>query len=116
MIRNEGSILRFFVNEGDRYEGLPLYEWIVLKAQAKGISGACGFRGLRGFDAHRRLRSFRFFRFVQETPVVVELVDGHKELSSFLHLMRGVIAEGLATVSEAEVAIIHWGTPGAEEP
>jgi PII-like signaling protein len=115
MIRNEGRVLRFFVSEGDRYEGVPLYEWIVLKAQSKGISAACAFRGLEGFGAHRRLRSFRFFRLVQETPVVVKLVDRYEKLSSFLDLMRAVIAEGLVTVSDAEISIFGLGKPGAED-
>ena len=29
----EGSLLRIFIGESDRYEHKPLYEWIVLQAR-----------------------------------------------------------------------------------
>ena len=37
MIEKGGSVLRLYVNERDRHEGVPLYEWIVLKARKRGF-------------------------------------------------------------------------------
>ena len=116
MIEKGGSVLRLYVNDGDRYEGVPLYEWIVLRARKEGISGACAFRGVKGFGPDSEVHSFRFFRSTRETPVVVELVDEREKLSAFLRLMHGIIAEGLATESEAEVRIFRWEETGADEP
>ena len=30
----EGSLLRIFIGEGERHEGRPLHEWLVLRARA----------------------------------------------------------------------------------
>ena len=43
----EGQLLRIFIGESDKYEGRPLYEWIVIKAKERGL--ARGY-GLSWFD------------------------------------------------------------------
>ena len=35
-----GNLLRIFIGESDKYEGKPLYQWIVLKAREYGLAGA----------------------------------------------------------------------------
>lgn len=34
----DGHWLRIFIGESDRYEGQPLYEWIVVKAREQGLA------------------------------------------------------------------------------
>lgn len=45
----EGKLLRVFIGESDKYEGVPLYEWIVRKARKEGLAGATVLRGLEAF-------------------------------------------------------------------
>ena len=40
ILPKEGHLLRVFIGENDRYENLPLYEWIVRKAREHGLAGA----------------------------------------------------------------------------
>ncbi len=48
----EGQLLRIFIGESDKYEGKPLYEWLVIKAKEHGLAGATVLRGLMGFGAN----------------------------------------------------------------
>jgi PII-like signaling protein len=48
MLSKDGKLLRIFVGESDKHEGLPLYEWIVRKAREHGLAGATVLRGLEG--------------------------------------------------------------------
>ena len=42
MIPKDGILLRIFIGESDRHQGLPLYEWIVKKAFEAGMAGGYG--------------------------------------------------------------------------
>ena len=55
MVPGEGKLLRIFIGESDRHEGLPLYEWIVRQAREKGLAGATVLRGMEGFGASSRI-------------------------------------------------------------
>ena len=46
ILPEKGHILRIFIGESDKYEGLTLFEWIVRKARETGLAGATVLRGL----------------------------------------------------------------------
>jgi PII-like signaling protein len=52
VLPEKGHLLRIFIGESDKYEGMPLYEWIVRKARENNIAGSTVLRGLEGFGAH----------------------------------------------------------------
>jgi len=107
----DGSLLRIFIGEGDRHEGHPLHEWLVLRARAEGIAGATVLRGMMGYGARSRLHSFKIERLSEDLPVVLEFVDTREKLERFLAIVDGVIREGLATLEKAEVRFYRTG-PG----
>lgn len=41
-----GQLLRIYIGESDKYEGLPLFEWIVRRARESGSTGATVFTRL----------------------------------------------------------------------
>ena len=41
ILPKDGKLLRIFIGENDKYEGSPLYDWIVRKAREQGMAGAC---------------------------------------------------------------------------
>ena len=105
----EGSLLRIFIGEGDRHEGRPLYEWLVLRARAEGVAGATVLRGMMGFGAHSRLHTFKIERLSEDLPIVLEFVDTREKLERFLAVVDSVVAEGLATLEKAEVRFYRTG-------
>ena len=40
VLPEKGHLLRIFIGESDKYEGMPLYEWIVRKARENNIAGS----------------------------------------------------------------------------
>ncbi len=105
----DGKLLRIFIGENDKYEGTPLFEWIVRKAREEGLAGATVLRGLAGFGAHSRLHTAKILRLSSELPIVVEIVDTEEKIESFLPLIDGAIVEGLATVEKVEVRFYRSG-------
>jgi hypothetical protein len=109
MLPREGHLLRIFLGESDRHEGMPLYQWIVLKAREHGLAGATVVRGLAGFGAHSRLHTAKILRLSVDLPVIVEIVDTIAKIEAFLPVIDGVVQEGLATVEKVDVRFYRSG-------
>ena len=103
ILPKNGKLLRIFIGENDRHEGLPLYEWIVRQARENGLAGATVLRGLEGYGAHSRLHKAKILRLSNDLPLVVEIVDTEEKIQAFLPLIDDAVSEGLATVEKVEV-------------
>jgi hypothetical protein len=108
----EGRLLRIFIGEDDRYEGKPLFEWIVRTARERGLAGATVLRGLEGYGAHSRVHMARVLRLSSDLPVVIEIVDAPEKIEAFLPIIDDAISEGLATVEKVEVRFYRPGVRG----
>jgi PII-like signaling protein len=105
----EGSLLRIFIGEADKYQGKPLYEWIVLQAREQGLAGATVLRGMMGFGATtRKIQTFRFDTLSEDLPIIVELVDVQDKLEKFLELIEPRIKAGLVTVEKARIKFYRY--------
>lgn len=105
----DGKLLRIFVGENDKYDGTPLYEWIVRKAREGGLAGATVLRGLEGFGAHSRLHTAKILRLSSDLPIVIEIVDTEDKIEAFLPVIDSAVEEGLATVEKVEVRFYRSG-------
>jgi len=74
-LEGEGVLVRIFVGDSDRHEGMPLYEAVVQKAREKGLAGATVFRGFEGFGAHSLVHTARILRLSEDLPILIEIVD-----------------------------------------
>ena len=109
MLPRDGTLLRIFIGESDKHQGLPLYEWIVRKAREQGLAGATVLRGLEGFGAHSRLHTAKILRLSTDLPIVVEIVDTQENIQAFLPAIDNAIREGLATLEKVEVRFYRSG-------
>jgi len=105
MLPEEGCLLRVFIGESDRYEGKPLYEWIVLKAREEGLAGATVLRGMMGFGPSSRVYTAKILRLSEDLPIIIEIVDTPEKLEGFLEVIDKVIREGLVTLEGARVRL-----------
>ena len=103
MLAQDGQLLRIYIGETDRYEGKPLYEWIVRQARAHHLAGLTVLRGLEGFGAHSRMHTAKVLRLSQDLPIVIEIVDTAEKIQNFLSVLDGAIDEGIATVQDVHV-------------
>jgi PII-like signaling protein len=99
----DGKLLRIFVGENDKFERIPLFEWIVRKAREEGLAGATVLRGLEGYGARSLLHTAKILRLSSDLPIVIEIVDAADKITAFLPLIDEAITEGLATIENVEV-------------
>ncbi len=109
MLPKQGQLLRVFLGESDRHEGLPLFEWIVRRAREHGLAGATVLRGLEGFGAHSRLHTAKILRLSSDLPIVVEIVDTAERIEAFLPTIDAAIQEGLVTLERVEIRLYRSG-------
>jgi len=105
----EGTLLRIFIGEADKYQGTPLYEWIVLQAREQELAGATALRGMMGFGANtRQIHTVRFDTLSEDLPIVIELVDAQDKLTHFLELIEPRIKAGLVTIEKAQIKFYRF--------
>ena len=83
-MESENSILKIYVSNTDHMGMTLLYEYIVLKAHKKGISGVTAYRGITGYGlSNNRIVTSKFWEITDKLPVIVEMIDKTEILESF---------------------------------
>lgn len=100
---SEGRLLRIFIGESNRYQGQPLYEWLVIKAKEQGLAGATVIRGIMGYGANSMIHTSKIMRLSMDLPIVVECVDTREKIDAFLSLIDSVLQDGLVTLEDIRV-------------
>jgi len=103
VLPQKGHLLRIFIGESDKHEGIPLYEWIVKKAREHGLAGATVIRGILGFGAHSRIHTTKILRLSEDMPMVIEIIDTLEKIDHFMPIIDHTITEGLATIEEISI-------------
>lgn len=109
MLPTEGHLLRIFIGEGDKKDGVPLYEWIVRKVKENGIAGATVLRGIEGFGAHSRIHAAKLLDLSIDLPIVIEIVDSLEKIEAFMPLVDEAIKEGLVTLEKVQIRLYRAG-------
>ncbi len=103
ILKGEGALLRIFIGESDQYDGIPLYEAIVIEAKRLGLAGATVLRGIMGFGATSRIHTAKILRLSEDLPVVVEIVDTEEHLMKIRSFLDETVTEGLITIEDVRV-------------
>lgn len=112
-IPRDAILLRMFFGEDDKFERLPLYEAIVLKAREMHLGGATVLRGPMGYGHSSRLHTAKILRLSEDLPVVVEIVDSEAKINEFLPVLDKMITSGLVTLEKVQV--LQYGRNGLKE-
>lgn len=105
--------LRLYLGEGDRVNGRPAYEAVVLAAREGNLAGATVLRGPMGFGRSSRLHTAKILRLSEDLPIVVEIVDSERRIRDFLRSIEPMLGGGLATVERVEV--VRYSADGADD-
>jgi PII-like signaling protein len=84
----QGSFLRFYVHEGDRVHGRPVWEWLLDQANKLGVRGGSAFKAMAGFGRHHVLTESTFFELAGSLTVEVEFIVTEDEAQRLLDLVR----------------------------
>jgi PII-like signaling protein len=106
----EGTLLRIYIGELDKWHHQPLYEAIVLKARESGLAGATVLRGPMGFGAHSRLHTAKILRLSEDLPVLIEIVDTEERIKAFLPELDAMVSDGLVTLENVRVITYRAGS------
>ncbi len=110
-LEGEGTRLRVYIGELDKWQHTPLYEAIVLKARERGLAGATVWRGPMGSGAHPHLHTAKILRLSEDLPVLIEIVDKEEKIQAFLPVLDEIMRDGLVTMEKVHV-IKYAGNPG----
>ena len=105
--------LRIYIGEDKRHGDQPLYEAIVLKARQLQMAGATVVRGTLGYGRSTRLHTTEVV-FSEDLPVIVEIVDSHEKIQSFVPLLAGFGEIGLVTCEPVSV-LLYPPIPGPSD-
>ena len=84
----EGSYLRFYLTQGHRLHGIPLWEWLLRSASTIGIRGGSAFHAMAGFGRHHVMHEDRFFELGGSLIVEVEFIVTPAEKVKLLELIE----------------------------
>lgn len=80
----EGSFLRFYVTQGHKLHGKPLWEWLLYAANDMGVRGGSAFHAMAGFGRHHVMHEDRFFELGGSLVVEVEFIVTAAEKQALL--------------------------------
>ncbi|GAB4030574.1 MAG: DUF190 domain-containing protein [Elusimicrobiota bacterium] len=98
-----GTLLRVFIGESDKFGDKTLYEAIVLKARELNLAGTTVTRGILGFGADSRIHSAKILQLSEDLPVVVEIVDSRENIDRIIPFLDEAVTEGLITMEDVRV-------------
>lgn len=116
LTERDGLLLRIFLGEQDRHEGMPLYEWIVRTARERGLAGATVLRGIQGFGAHSHLHTASILRLSIDLPIVVEIVDTRAKVEDLLAVVDPALTGGMITLEKVDVRVYRAGQDRPADP
>ena len=112
MLPREGHLLRIFVGEKDKRDGIPLYEWLVRQARERKMAGATVLRGLQGFGAKSHIHKTQILRLASDLPIVIEIVDTKDKIEAFMPIVDEAITDGLATLEKVDIRFYRASKEG----
>ena len=84
----QGSLLRFYVREGQRHHSQVVWEWLLETANALGIRGGSAFHAMAGFGRHHKLSEAKFVELAGSVAVEVEFIVTDQEAQQLLVLVH----------------------------
>lgn len=106
---SEAILLRIFIGESDRYDGRPLYKYLVEMFKKEGLSGATVLRGIEGYGKTSRLQTMSILRLSTDLPIIVEVVDLPDRIEKIKPKLDEIIKQGLITQEKVRI-IMYEGT------
>jgi PII-like signaling protein len=108
----ENVLMRIFIGEGDKVDGLPLHEALLELLKKEGFHGATVLRGVAGFGAHSVYHTEKILRLSRDLPIIVEVVDTQENVDRVMPRLDEMISGGMITFEK--VKVMRYTHPHAE--
>jgi len=103
-------MMRVYLGESDRWQGMPLYEAIVQRLRVLEIAGATVYRGVLGYGAKRHTHKSGRLPFSHDLPVMISVVDTAERIERAIAEIEGMMQDGLIVLSDVEAIRVTHGT------
>jgi PII-like signaling protein len=110
-LSGEGTLLRIFLGESDRFEHHALYDVIVRKARESGMAGATVLRGVEGFGARSRvIHTAKILQLSEDLPMIIEIVDTEEKIRGFIPIVDDLFEKvgGGGMITQEHVDVIKY--------
>ena len=107
---SDAILLRIFIGESDKYEGIPLSRYLVELFNQEGLAAATILRGINESGKSSKLHTTSILRLSDDLPIVIEMVDRKENIERIKPKLDNVIEEGLITEEEVKI-ILYEDTP-----
>ena len=108
-----GWLLRFYVHEGHRHQGVLVWEWLLQEASQLGVRGGSAFRAVAGFGRHHVLHEQTFFELAGSLAVEVEFIVTDEEARELLRRIHEQRIRLFYARTPTSFGVIN---PDAEDP
>jgi PII-like signaling protein len=108
----KATLLRFQVPEGQRHQGVLLWEWLLRQGCELEARGGLALRPIGGFGRHHVLQEQKFFELAGNLSVAVELLLTDQQMQQLLELLHTARVRLLYTATEVTLGVIN---PDAED-
>lgn len=108
----KGNLLRFHVPEGQRHQGVLLWEWLLRQGCDLGARGGSALRPVAGFGRHHVLHEQKFFELAGSLTVEVELLMSEDAVQRLLALLDSTGMRLFYTRIEVMFGVVN---PDAED-
>ncbi|HTG01327.1 MAG TPA: DUF190 domain-containing protein [Nitrospirota bacterium] len=95
--------LTIYVDENDKFHGIPVYEVLLDVFYKKKIAGATVFRGIEGYGSDGVFHTAKILELSTVLPVKIEVVDSEEMINDVLEDVTSIVEKGLIEVSDTTV-------------
>ena len=99
--------LRIYIGESDKYQGKPLYMYILHLFRRMGLKGATVYRGIAGYGSKSLIHTADILRLSEDLPIVIEVVDREDAIEKAVTEVKRIVSEGLITIEP--VSVVFYG-------
>jgi PII-like signaling protein len=95
-------VLRLYIPANESHQDQALFEWVLERAMALGLSGGSAFRAIAGFGRHGTLYQEGFLDITANLPVQVEFMATEEQARQLINLLRAEHISVPYVLSEVE--------------
>lgn len=106
---SEAVLLRIFIGEKDKYDGKPLYKYIVEYLRKNHYAGITVLRGISGFGKASKVHTSDILTLSSDLPIVIEIVDTHERIEELKSLFDETEMIDSALITEEKIKVIRYG-------
>ena len=105
------TLLRIFIGESDKYQGMSLYKYLTKYLRKNHYSGITVLRGIAGFGKASKIHTSNLLELSSDLPIVIEIVDTEERIEELKKEFEENNFIGSALITEEKVKVLQYGLP-----